>query len=108
MMIKVPNLSSLFTKFILIFLLFSAFSVKPLSAQPEHDVITAYCYYGQPFYRVVHPDDWFFYECNPQYIVKWKHYSVVNGECELNSVTYGADSPFCLECGVIRLEIMSG
>ncbi len=80
-------------------------STSDLFAQtPTYQVFPAYCTFDGVSYHVAHPTDWNFYECNEEFIVKWKVY---NKNCQLVSVTYGADSPNCLCDGTVQLEIMN-
>ena len=78
--------------------LFTGMSIQ-LNAQ-EFDVYASYCFYEGAIYHIADPDDYGFYECNPAYVVKWKHY---NEDCELQSVTYGSDSEGCLCGGTLQV-----
>ncbi|MEM9916957.1 MAG: T9SS type A sorting domain-containing protein [Bacteroidota bacterium] len=79
-----------------------------LQAQPDYAVAIDYCVYEGATYRIYSPTLRNYFECNPDWIVKWKVYSQSdNGDCQVESVTYGTRSPECLCDGVLRLELMS-
>lgn len=74
-----------------------------LKAQ-DYVLYPSYCVYQGANYHIAHPSDWNFYDCNPNYMVKWKYYDL---NCELQSVTYGPDSPDCLCNGTLQVQIMN-
>lgn len=76
--------------------------LQQISAQ-QYVIYPSYCIYQGASYHIGHPSDWDFYDCNPSHIVKWKVY---NEECELESVSYGPDSPDCLCGGTLQVKIM--
>lgn len=82
--------------------LFTMLSFQSNAQLTDYQLYPSYCYYQGVNYHLGQEQDWNFYDCNLRYIVTWKYY---NEDCELESVTYGPDSPNCLCDGTLQLVV---